>query len=170
MKRQNAGPQGNPMKRRKFLKKSPAIAFGILLMLAQSACVWGGYGRLNRDPAVTNAFGQSQFSSGYRFYFIGRENQPNAILGIQEGYEFRSRFWTPVDPSSETFRKMVMVAHPYGFQRQDPYGAHILDANGKRIGIWYSTFDFTTIRVTEDGGVYVKDPYSPNDLLDPTNQ
>ena len=153
------------MNQKKLLKIPLTIVFGIFLVLAQSACVWSGYGRLDRDSSVSTAFAENNFETDFQFYYNGRINQPYAIIGIREGYEFRSRFWTPIESSSETFEKMVR--HPYGFQQYPPYGAHILDSSGNRIGIWYSAFDFTTIQVTEDRKVYVKSPYSPNDIMRP---
>jgi hypothetical protein len=129
-----------------------------LLVWPQLGCA-GDYGRLSRDPAVTAAFKEGRFSSDYRFYYVGRENQPYALVGIAEGYAFRSKFWKTVDPGTETFRKMV--DHPYGFQHRAPYGAYILDSKGNRVGVWFSAFDLANVRVTDDRGVIVHNPYSP---------
>ncbi len=154
-----------------MLKKGLKSGVGIWLIAAAamlaatviSGCA-GGYGRLHRDPAVTAVFKEGRFQSDYKFYYIGRESLPYAVVGIRDGYEFRSRFWKPIDPGTETFRKMV--AHPYGFQESAPYGAYILDSDGKRVGIWFSSFDLTTVRVTQDGGVYVHNPYLPSGNMD----
>ncbi|MGD8366077.1 MAG: hypothetical protein PVG78_00430 [Desulfobacterales bacterium] len=140
-----------------------ALAAGLLL--GSTLGCSSGYGRLHRDHSVTAAFEKAQFSSEYRFYYIGRKNQPYAIVGIQEGYEFRSKFWESVDPGTEIFRKMV--EHPWGFQHQPPYGAYILDSKGNRVGIWFSSFDLASIRVTDDRGVLVYNPYSPTLINDP---
>ena len=142
-----------------------AAATVILPVLLFTACTLN-HGRLNRDPAVTDAFLENRFSADYQFYYIGREGLPYAIIGIRDGYRFRSRFWTPVDSSAEKFQKMVK--HPHGYQNYRPYGAHILDANGNRVGIWYSSYDFTSIRVTENREVYISNPYSPTGYTDPT--
>jgi hypothetical protein len=139
---------------RKFL---PGIVLA-LLAVAWSGCSFD-YGRLNRDPEITAAFAESRFPSDLRYFYIGRSGMPHAIVGIREGYEFRSKFWKPVDPTSDMFQKMVR--NPYGSDQSKPYGAYLLDAKGNRVGVVYTAFDLVDLRVTDDKGVYVFDPYRP---------
>ena len=136
---------------------------GVIVLAGLLAGCGGGYGRLNRDSAVTAAFSDGRFSSDYSFYYIGRETMPYAIVGIREGYTFAAKFWKPIDPDTEPFRKMVL--HPYGFRESQPYGAHLLDANNNRVGIIYTAYDLIHLRVTDEKEVLVYNPYSPGDNL-----
>jgi hypothetical protein len=152
----------------KLANRHPAsvLAFatvGILILAGLLAGCSGDYGRLKRDSAVAGAFSDNRFSSAHTFYYIGRENMPYAIVGIREGYVFASKFWKPIDPDTETFRKMVL--HPYGFRESQPYGAHLLDANGNRVGIIYTAYDLIHFRVNDEKEVTVYNPYRPEGHL-----
>ena len=144
-------------------KTALRISFlGIWLVLPAvvlSGCA-GDWGRLNRDSEVTAAFMESRFPSDYRYFYTGRSGMPYVIVGIRDGYEFRSRFWTPVDPNSEAFLKMVR--NPYGSHQSKPYGAYLVDTKGNRVGILYTAFGLVNFRVTDDKGVYVYSPYRPS--------
>lgn len=134
-------------------------AAGLVLWL--SACA-GGYGGLNKTPDVTQMFVESRLPEDHSYYFIGRETMPYAVIGIKDGYQLQSRFWKPVDPDTDRFRKMVRS--PYGHQSYPPMGAYMVGPEGNRVGLWYSTYDFASFRVTEDKTVYVYNPYDPTGL------
>jgi hypothetical protein len=124
----------------------------------------GGYGRMEKGPEVTAAFVEHRLPSDYRFYYIGRDNMPYAVIGIRNEYQLQSKFWKLIDPESDAFRKMVKT--PYGYQENPARGALLVGPDGQQVGIWYSAYDFANFRVTDDKDVYVYDPYSPTDFED----
>jgi hypothetical protein len=61
---------------------------------------------------------------------------PYAIIGIDRSYTVPSRYWVPFDPEPEMLRKMS--GNIYGKLSSDPAGYHIMDPDGKIIGVWFS--------------------------------
>jgi hypothetical protein len=156
------------MRWRKIMKRSATVAHNpfwvvpLAVMLALFFGCAGGYGRLEKGPEVTAAFVEHRLPSDYRFYYTGRDNMPYAIVGIRDGYRFQSKFWKPIDPDSDAFKKMVRS--PYGYQQSQVRGAFLIGPDGERVGMWYSAYDFASFRVTADRAVYVHSPYNPTDF------
>ena len=148
------------MKRNEAVFPNPTWLLFLAAVLMIFSCA-GGYGRMQKRPEVTAAFLEQRLSPDYRYYYIGRDNLPYAIIGIKDGYQLKSRFWKPIDPDSEAFREMVQT--PYGYQENQVRGAYLIGPDGNRVGLWYSAYDFAQFRVTEDKEVYVDNPYSPTD-------
>ncbi len=138
----------------------PKIAFrGILLVLAivfVGGCA-GQYGRLQQDTEVTRMFVNNNVPENYHYYIDGRSEMPYAIVGILPDYQFISRFWTPVEPNTDDFaRKVDFMWQPRGFfHHTTGRGAYIQDPHGKKIGIWYSMYSSSPIKVYEGNKVEV---------------
>ncbi|MBR9982898.1 MAG: hypothetical protein KFF50_17835 [Desulfatitalea sp.] len=135
-----------------------AIVLALLLPLL-SGCAHQ-YGELQWDGEVTRMFRTNSVPETYRYYTDGRADMPYAIVGIDPGVQLVPRYWEPVAPHSEAFaRKVASIWLPEDWTRYPSgQGAFIVDRTGKRIGIWYSMYAYTTIAVHEDGRV---DIYSP---------
>jgi hypothetical protein len=132
---------------------------GILLVLVISF-VWGcagQYGRLQQDTEVTRMFETNNVPENYHYYIDGRSDMPYAIVGIIPDYRFVSRFWEPVEPNTEDFaRKVAFIWRPRGWAHYTTgMGAHIYDPQGKKIGIRYSMYSSSVIRVREGNQVEV---------------
>ncbi|MCJ8499791.1 hypothetical protein [Desulfatitalea alkaliphila] len=118
------------------------------------------YGRLQHDPLVTDMFRTGAVPETYRYFFDGRGAMPYAFIGIDPRYTPVLRFWEPVAPGSERFAQMI----PFIWMPEDwgtystGQGAWILDAEGNRLGIWYSMYPHATIRLDASDRVTV---YSP---------
>ena len=116
----------------------------------------GSYGRLQRDPQVTKAFDDNTVNPEYQYYYYGRSNQPYIIVGIDRSYNMESRMWRSVEPNSDQFKEMVYwiwIDVLYGYQREK--GAHILDPQGNRVGLWYSHLWWAAIRFSDDNRIEI---------------
>jgi len=117
------------------------------------------YGRLKRSRQITQMFENSRVDPRYNYYVTGSGNIPYAIIGIDKQYRLRKGLWKPVNPSPQLLRSWVssmdlIYGHP-------PYGAQILDHRGNPVGIWYSSKQWTTVIVDEDGHIAVFAPEPP---------
>ena len=103
------------------------------------------YGKLQRDRALTQAFQNNQVDPGFTYYYLGRDNMPYAIAGIDPRYTLKSEFWQPVEPQTEQFEKMIYwiwTDHNY-----EPHGAYVVGPGGEKIGIFYSSIDRVVINI-----------------------
>ncbi len=150
------------MKARSETKRFCGTSGGhFLLMLAVlvTGCL-GSYGSLRNNPSVTLQFKEANVPHDYRFYYSGREFMPYAVVGIRPDIRFNSRMWTPVDPKEQRFKRMLDFMYSR-YHREDPVGSEILDPEGRKLGIWYSTYRQTAVKLEKDGSLSILSPYVP---------
>ena len=127
------------------------LVIGTLILLSLVGGCAGQYGKLKRDPEVTKAFDTNKVPLDYQYFYYGRSNQPYIIVGIDRSYYMKSRMWREVEPNSDQFKEMVywiwtdILYAPYYDK-----GAHILDPQGNRVGLWYSHLWWAAIRFSDD--------------------
>lgn len=123
------------------------LSFLAALLLMLTAC-GSHYGNFSLSAEVTHAFETGTVEPDLNYYYAGRDTMPYAIMGIDRSYQVPSRYWIPFDPNPEQLKKMS--GNIYGKDRQDPYGAHIRDTEGKVVGIWYSNVNFKSVSVDKE--------------------
>ena len=128
-----------------------AIMAGVLIVsLILSGCASrGNFGHLQRDREIDKTFYAYEVLPDHRYYSSGGYDHPNAILAIHNDYELVTDLWHSIpNVNSAQIRKWIDTISPkenYNSSR-GYYGAHILDPNGKRVGVWYSIQDETVIK------------------------
>lgn len=136
--------------------RATVLAVSVLLIL--TGCT-GNYGRLKANPDLTNAFTNRGALPDYNYYYCGRENLPYAVVGIDPAYQFEDRVWFKIETKEEVYKKAASVV---AWNHIWSKGADILDPSGNRIGIWFSYYQHTTVKVGPENKVAVYNPYSPN--------
>ena len=132
-----------------------ATILALILSVVAVGCS-GSYGRLQRDPQVTKAFDDNTVNPEYQYFYYGRSNQPYIIVGIDRSYYMKSKVWREVEANSDQFKEMVywiwtdILYAPYYDK-----GAHILDPQGNRVGLWYSHIWWAAIRFSDDNRVEI---------------
>jgi hypothetical protein len=117
------------------------------------------YGRLKRDPDVNRTFIRFKILPNHKYYITGRSNIPLAIIGIQYNYKLRPGLWQEIKLTKPLLRGWVsQMDNVYGYP---PYGSVILDNNDNRIGIWYSSKQWTTVIIEESNEIAVLTPETP---------
>ena len=117
------------------------------------------YGRLKRDKEVTQIFETYKVLPDHKYYTSGLGNIPYAIIGIHETYTLRKGLWKEVNLTTQLLRSWTYQMDTiYGYP---PYGSKILDDNGKQVGIWYSSKQWTTVIMEEDNGIALFTPEPP---------
>ncbi|MFO7715536.1 hypothetical protein [Desulfosarcina sp.] len=116
------------------------------LMLTFAGCM-NTYGRFTLDAGVDRAFQTGERQPAYNYFYAGRDNMPYAIIGIDRDYTVPSRYWVPFDPQPDSLRQMS--GNIYNEYRTQPYGALILDTDGKAVGVWYSTVYNRSVKVDQ---------------------
>ena len=117
------------------------------------------FGKLKRDAETTQIFETYQILPNHKYYISAWGNIPYAIIGIHENYTLRKGLWKEVELTSQLLRSWVFQMEPiYGYP---PYGSNILDHEGNRLGVWYSSKQWTTVIMEENNGVAVFTPEPP---------
>ena len=129
------------------------FACALTLLIGLAGCA-GDYGKFQRDEQVWHAFENNQLSPDYNYYHNSHHNETYAIIGLDPNYSLQSKFWREVEPSTEEFRGLASrLWEDYNRYR---FGANLLDPNGNKIGVWYSSEYIADIRFYEDNQVKVR--------------
>lgn len=126
-----------------FESKMMALLAALTLFSGFTGC--DNYGKLQHDPSLTKTFQNYQVDEGYTYYYLGRNNIPYAIAGIDPRYTLKSEFWQPIEPKTEQFK--IMINWIWADYNYEPYGAYIIGPDGKKVGIFYSSIDRVAIYI-----------------------
>jgi len=123
------------------------------------------FGSMRVNNEITRLYESYTIQPDHEYYYFGRESQPDAILAVQKGYSVQSKYWKPVQLTSEQLENWVI----WGKRAQDDkcasrrygrgyQGADIFDPDGKIIGNWYSKRDWGVFTFPGDNTII---PYPP---------
>jgi hypothetical protein len=137
----------------------PVIAIaGIALAMVFAGCA-GTSARLDRSQEVFKSFQAAQVMPGYTYYTTGMENNPDAILGIADGYTLKTDRWKEREMTPDSLRQLVgMMDDEFGATGFGLSGAAVLNDKAEQIGIWYSVIDHTTVTMISETEVTVSPP------------
>ena len=131
-----------------------------VLVPALVGCGPAVYGRLENSNEVTEVFTGSQVLSNYQYYYHGFQRIPYAIIGIDKNYNLRVGHWKLIDLNPTLLNQLnYRMQHVY---RVEPRGAWILDHDGNRLGIWYSSQNSTKVKLGKDNELVVVTPTPPD--------
>ncbi|MDZ7665781.1 MAG: hypothetical protein U5K27_10730 [Desulfotignum sp.] len=138
----------------------------VILLLAGmvliGACA-GSYGKLVTSHVSEDQYRQQTLPADLDYYYCGRSGLPYAVVGIDDTYRFNDRFWFKIQSMDEVYEKIYNLSdlHPYARSMR---AADILDPAGKRIGVWFSYYHHTPVKVDPDSGVLdIFNPYDPDE-------
>jgi hypothetical protein len=167
MDRYRAGNQGQrPGKRanmitryvciRKALVKTIfMLALGVLTLAGVVGCSHN-YGRIHWDEKVTQAFDANQVEPDYKFYQYAIGMQVYAIIGLESELELKSRIWRPLEAGTEDFKVALSRIWYNDFQEPGyPRGADILNPDGEKVGVYFSSLPFVSIDFKPENRVEV---------------
>jgi hypothetical protein len=140
-----------------FLSVSAILAVMILFF---SGCTSSVTGRLQNSSEVTQIFKSSQILADHQYYIIGFRTVPHGIIAIDSNYQLRSNRWQPLDMDSFALNQLVSrMDHVYSL---NPRGAWILDHEGNRLGVWFSSQYQTRVKREQDNRIMVVTPEPPD--------
>ena len=163
--------------KRKVVNKSSVwtklIAFYLISAIAVTlvgCAARGNRGTLQRDQELNRMILAYEVLPDHNYYFSGSFDRPNAILGIHKDYQLVSQLWQTVQISSPQLKKWIGTIAPENYRGSTGYfAAYILDPDGKKVGIWYSIQNTTTVEFLEGNKIKVNSPdlYPPSKLETP---
>ena len=116
---------------------------GVLAVTAMlvAGCAGANRGGLRNSREVGRAFETFHADPNYRYWFYNQENNPYAVVGLQQPYRLEDINWTEVDPNSKTFEKVIGLVQSFPVRGSFTSGAYILDPQAQQIGMWYSSLN-----------------------------
>jgi hypothetical protein len=131
-----------------------------LMTFLLAGCGSATFGRLQNSPEVTEVFIKSQILSNHQYYISGFQRVPYAIIAIDRNYQLRSSRWQPIDLDSSNLNQIVYrMEHVYSLT---PRGAWIVDHQGNRLGVWYSSQYQTKVTRENNNRIVVVSPEPPD--------
>jgi len=131
-------------------------------MVLMGACA-GSYGKLVTSQASEDQYRQQTLPADLDYYYCGRSGLPYAVVGIDDTYRFNDRVWFKIQSMDEVYEKIYNLSdlHPHARSMR---AADILDPGGKRIGVWFSYYHHTPVKVDPDSGILdIFNPYEPDE-------
>jgi len=117
------------------------------------------YGKLKRDRDANQTFQTYKVLSTHNYYTSGHADIPYAIIGVDKKYKLRPGIWQEVQLTTPMLRNWVSkMENIYGYP---PYGSIILDDEGKQVGIWYSSKQWTTVIIEAENEIAILAPEPP---------
>ena len=132
-----------------------AWSFGLLTLVLFAGCAQN-YGQIHWVAAVTDAFKSARVDPNYRYYYYGVGMQTYAIVGLEPKWQMNSKMWRQLQPDSQEFK--VTASRIWSDTFYSPYrarGGDIMDPNGEKVGIYYSSLSYPTVKFEPENQVMV---------------
>lgn len=119
-------------------------------------------GSISPNLEVSRFFLDEQIDPDLNYYINGEQIYPRAIIGIRQDYVLEGRNWSPVDLTQEQLSRWMNDIRTRGMQMIANYGTFrgfdILSPDGSRVGIWFSVYDWGSIRFPGDQVIRISAP------------
>ena len=119
-----------------------------------AGCAAGNIGYLKRSGDVTQAFETFQVYPEHRYYYLNQENNPYAVVALQNNYRLGGHMWVEFDPPSDKLEKVIGLIKFSPVSYAPPYGSYIHDQTGNQIGYWFSSLFVRNLKI-DDQNQYV---------------
>jgi len=132
---------------------------GIISILVMPLVLFGcgaHYGKISNVHTISPEYATVQLNPDYRYYYTGRFTVPYAIIGLDKAYTLSSKMWSELEIEPEEL--MILASYLYLPGNSQAYSGDILDPAGKRIGVWYSRWHTTTVKMEDSNRVLVFPP------------
>ena len=141
-----------------------ALCVGISLFCF--GCSGANYGSLKNSRDVTQDFETYHVWPDSRYYYLNQENNPYAVVALQQGYTISDNRWVEFDPKTDKLEKVVDLVKDFPANYAHAYGAYLKDPMGNQIGYWYSSLIIRTLKVdseTKNVSIYTDSPWLRDD-------
>ncbi len=142
----------------KYLKNKVLVLMSIFVSAVFISCTAANYGGLRLSNEVNRLFESYQVLDDHNYYYSGSDNRPEAILGVHKDYTLSSTLWKPVELTPDQLRTWVNMMTDHRGTSFRTYGARVVAPGEKEIGVWYSPYDWTGVRMENDGRVIINTP------------
>ena len=130
------------------------------VVIAFAGCAAPITGRLEVSSDATEVFSKNQILANHQYYISGDQRIPFAIIAIDNNYQLKFDRWRAIDMNSTQLNQLIYrMGQVYS---KTPRGAWILDHDGTRLGIWYSSQYQTLVKRDRQNRIVVVNPDPPD--------
>ena len=128
---------------------------GLLIMIFLAGCSQN-YGRIQWDENVTQAFQNNQIEPDYNFYQYTVGTRVFAIVGLDPELELQSNIWRELSSDTEDFSLATSrIWSNYTQLFEDPRGAIIRNPISEKVGVYFSSIRFVSIKFQPNNRVMI---------------
>ncbi|NDY73648.1 hypothetical protein DO021_18230 [Desulfobacter hydrogenophilus] len=133
----------------------------LVFFFIPAGCGLNTAGHMKHSPVVMEQYREKLLPKQFSYFYCGRENLPYAVVGIDPAYTFETKFWFPIEPGPELYRKIDHLSNLESGQNR-MYARTIIGPAGNTIGMWFS-FYYSTGVIVDDTNyrIQVFNPYKP---------
>ena len=142
------------------------ISLSLIGLLFGFGCAGANYGHIKHSRDVTQAFETYHVYPQHRYYHLYLENNPYAVIALQNSYTISDHQWTEFDPQTDKLEKVVALVKSFPANYSNAYGSYLNDPSGKQIGYWYSSLQMRTLKVDNESkkvSIYTDTPWLRDD-------
>ncbi len=151
-----------------FFHRGLTMKFCLILgvFFLPAGCGWfNTFGHMAHSPVLMEQYREKQLPNQLIYFYCGRENLPYAVVGIDPGYTFISKFWFPVESGIDLYTKIDHLSNLEPSQDR-LYAKTITGPSGNAVGVWFSFYHSTGVVVDDTNHtVKVFNPYKPESML-----
>jgi len=125
-------------------------------------CSGANYGGLKHSRDVTQAFETYHVYPKHRYYHLHLENNPYAVIALQNSYTISDKQWREFDPQTAKLEKTVDLVKRFPVNYSNAYGSYLMDSLGNQIGYWYSSLRIRSLKVDNEAkkvSIYTDTPW-----------
>ena len=156
----------SPFKEYANIFRTIFVFLSLIGFLYSSGCSGANYGSLKHSRDVTQAFETYHVYPNHRYYHLHLENNPYAVIALQNSYTISDKQWTEFDPQTDKLEKTVDLVKEFPVNYSNAYGSYLMDPSGNQIGYWYSSLRLRTIKVDNEArkvSIYTDTPWLRED-------
>lgn len=133
------------------------ILWGLCLLIAvMTVGCAGTYGGIRWDEEVTQFFETHQVQPDYQYFTYHVGMRVFAIVGLDKELEMQTGVWRELASDTEDFKVAVSRIWYNDYQSpSDPQGAVIMDPDGERVGIYFSSLSLPSIKFMPENQVMI---------------
>jgi hypothetical protein len=140
-----------------------ALALLAVATMFFTSCV-GTFPHFKRSRNVAVAFENGDVLPDHRYYIGGPKSKPNAVVAIHKDYTLESGDWREIEVDRKSLAQLIdQVGFVSGAKEKSwrfPNGAYIVGTDGKRVGVWYSVYDYSIVRMVSPSKISLSYPPS----------
>lgn len=131
-----------------------------------SACS-GTPGRLAVNSDVKTLFETYEVLPDHRYFHSRLAPHPRALIGLHKTYTLQSDYWNPVQLTPQKLKRWLDFQDPHQKYFLYNNGLDILDAEGRKIGVWFGfkdDRDWAVVKMIDDKTVNIGLPMPHRDV------
>jgi len=146
-----------------FLKRIQIVIATSLSLFMLTSCVTTGNTSYSYSQDVDRLFQPPKptLLKNHTYYYRGTGTEPDAIIALDNQFSMTSKAWSRVDITQKMLDDWAFWIDTYQGWWNCPYrGVMLFATDGRQVGVGYSRFTFSVVKMTGPDAIVVYPPQS----------